>query len=458
MSLGDRFCITNVVLVFFVQLKISDFGNGLYHHWECSKNSFTGSIPQEISKCKQLQTLDLSQNKFSGVIPNDITGNKSICNLEKILTLKLSNNALTGEIPHCVGNIELITLFLQSNKLNGTIPANFSKLCDSLMYLDLSDNQLEGVLPKSLSKCQSLELLNVGNNRLRDKFPSWLDNLPRLQVFSVRFNAFYGPITSSPKVNHPFPMLQIIDLSNNKFCGKLPRRYIKNFATMRNMNESGVGNPQYLGDSVSPYSMVLTFNGLQQKYEKLIVTMSTFDISNNNFTGQIPYVIGGLHSLRNLNLSHNVLTGNIPPSIAKLSLLQDLDLSSNRLTGRIPQELVSLTFLGSFNVSNNLLEGSIPHGFNFDTYTANSYQGNLELCGKPLPECGERRAKGTTNNQDDPKNDNERMLSMSEIVVMGFGSGVLVGLAWGYYMFSVGKPFWFIKLASKMESILIGFF
>ena len=76
-------------------------------------------------------------------------------------------------------------------------------------------------------------------------------------------------------------MLQIIDLSNNKFCGKLPGRYIKKFVAMYNMNESGVGRLEFMKDPYNPYSMVLTLNGLQQNYKKLIVTISIFELSNN---------------------------------------------------------------------------------------------------------------------------------------------------------------------------------
>ncbi|KMS98560.1 hypothetical protein BVRB_4g092490 [Beta vulgaris subsp. vulgaris] len=55
---------------------------------------------------------------------------------------------------------------------------------------------------------------------------------------------------------------------------------------MYNMNKSGVGRPEYMKDPYNPYSMVLTFNGLQQNYKKLIVTISIFELSNN-FTGQM---------------------------------------------------------------------------------------------------------------------------------------------------------------------------
>ncbi|XP_048497628.1 receptor-like protein 18 [Beta vulgaris subsp. vulgaris] len=294
-------------------------------------NFLNGSIPKGFFDLPNISKVSLHDNLLSGGF-DEIIGD--CVNLWQI---NLSNNQLSGKLPANTGT-ELQTLFLQSNKLNGTIPTNFSK-CDSLKYLDLSDNQLEGVVPKSLSNCRSLKLLNLGNNKLTDKFPSWLDNLQQLQVFSVRFNSFYGPIISSSKVKRPFPLLQIIDLSNNKFSGKLPRRYIKKFAAMHNMNESTLKSPEYMDDLYRTFSIVLTFNGLQLKYEKLITTMSIFDMSNNNFVGQIPDTMGRLQSLRNLNLSHNLFTGNIPPSIGNLSLLNGLDLSSNRLVGHIPQEL-----------------------------------------------------------------------------------------------------------------------
>lgn len=410
---------------------------------------------------------------FSFVSGNRLNGTikASICSSTEIAILDISNNFLTGEIPDCLGDTstQLIALNLQANMLTGTIPTNFTK-CDSLKYLDLSYNQLEGVVPKSLSQCQNLSFLNLENNMLKDKFPSWLESLPQLQVLSLSYNSFHGLLlTSSSKVKHPFPKIQIFDLSNNKFCGELPTSYIKNFAAMMDMNDSRLGNPQYMGNGFVHYhdlrlyeldylySSVLTFNRLKQKYTKIITSMVIFDVSNNNFKGEIPDSIGQLLALRGLNFSHNHLTGHIPPSIGKLSLLDFLDLSSNRLTGRIPQELVSITFLEIFNVSKNLLEGSIPHGNNFDTFLADSYMENLGLCGQPLAECRPNRSPSTDNTKDDrDASDNDgNALSMWETIIMGFGSGMIVGVAWGYHMLSVGKPYWFIWLAHKMELALL---
>ncbi|XP_057529429.1 receptor-like protein 33 [Amaranthus tricolor] len=387
--------------------------------------------------------------------------NSSICNLVDLEIIDLSYNKFNGEVPHCLGNTsnELIVLNLQSNNFKGTIPSAFST-CDSLEYVDFTDNQLEGAIPRSLSKCRNLKVLNLRNNKFKDVFPYWLGSLPSLEVLSLPFNKFHGDITNnlSKIATFPFSNLQILDLSNNNFCGKLPFMYIKQFRSMMDINMSTIGSPRYLEDELVgyayAYSIKMIVKGVELDYKKIITSMSTFDMSNNHFEGEIPNSIGMLRALRNLNLSHNLLTGNIPPSIGNLSLLDGLDLSSNRLIGEIPQELVSLTFLGVFNVSYNQLEGPIPHGNNFDTFSFDSYEGNLELCGAPLLECKKNIVVQSLNNDNVEK---KTELSMWEVVVIGFGSGTIVGLAWGYYILSVGKPFCFFKLLNKMEWTLLDF-
>ena len=172
--------------------------------------------------------------------------------------------------------------------------------------------------------------------------------------------------------------------------------------------------------------IVLAFKAHETNFEKVITTSSYLDLSNNAFEGEIPECIGELISTNGLNLSHNRLTKRIPKSISMLSHLESLDVSSNLLSGHIPQELVALTFLEVFNVSDNKLEGLIPEGNNFNTYSADSYQGNLRLCGTPLPECGGSHEPSPNNIGS--SEDGKSVLSMWKIIVMGFTSGVVVGL------------------------------
>ncbi|XP_021740688.1 receptor-like protein 12 [Chenopodium quinoa] len=290
-----------------------------------------------------------------------------------------------------------------------------------------------------------------------DEFPHWLHTLQRIQVLDLSSNKLYGHINNVSE-HHPYPALQILNLSSNNFSGKIPITYIKNFLAMiKNIDHHG--SPQYMESLHSGfyYSIELTLKDVQLPYEKIIETLYFFYLSNNAFEGEIPEYVGQLVAILGLNLSHNRLTGHIPASIGSLSSLDSLDLSSNMLSGRIPHELVSLTFLEVFNVSNNKLEGPIPQGNNFNTFSSDSYKENLALYGDPLPECGGNSTPFVINNEDDSE-DQGSTLKVWETIVMGFCTGIVVGLAWGYYMFSVGKPFWLIKLADRMELALLDFF
>ncbi|CAO2836728.1 unnamed protein product [Amaranthus hypochondriacus] len=414
---------------------------------DISNNMLTGYLP--IVSSPYTTFFHASNNKFIGPI------HSSICNLTSLWVLDLSNNSLSGSFSDCLGSFskELSMLNLGFNNISGTLPKSFSK-CGSLEYLDLGSNQLHGQLPRSLAQCTALNAINLKNNNFTDEFPSWLHTLPNIQILDISSNNFYGRITNISD-KHPFSQLQIVDLSNNHISGVIPIIYIKNFRAVMQVNKL-VDSSEYreLRAYVDNYyKIVLAYKAHETIFEKIISTFSYLDLSNNMFEGEIPKCIGELISINGLNLSHNRLTGRIPKSISRLSHLESLDISSNSLSGHIPQELVALTFLEVFNVSDNKLEGLIPEGNNFNTYSADSYQGNLGLCGTPLPECGGSHEPSPNNIQS--SEDGE--LSLWEIIVMGFASGVVVGFVWGYSMLSVGKPFWFIRLANTIEWTLIDF-
>ncbi|KAH0733743.1 hypothetical protein KY285_009450 [Solanum tuberosum] len=142
--------------------------------------------------------------------------------------------------------------------------------------------------------------------------------------------------------------------------------------------------------------------------------------------------------------------------MAKLSSVESLDLSGNHLVGEIPAHFASLTSLEVFNLSYNHLEGCIPQGNQLQTFDNNSYEGNDGLRGFPVTKsCGDVHASGTTyavSGQLDGEESNSEFLSdFRKAALMGYGSGLCIGISIVYFMMSTGKPIWFARIILELE-------
>ncbi|KAE8681144.1 hypothetical protein F3Y22_tig00111342pilonHSYRG00222 [Hibiscus syriacus] len=421
-----------------------------FHPWnslsvlDLHSNLLQGSLPDAVHSADFVL---ISNNKFTGEIP------PSICNNSFTSVIDLSNNYLNGKIPQCLGNFSdsLMVLDLRMNNFHGVIPIKFVE-CRSLTTLALNGNQLEGSLPHSLHNCRKLEVIDVGNNKIGGQFPHWLGALPKLRVLILRSNKFHGAIVSS-KAKHFFPMLRIMDISHNEFTGSLPTRFFNNLKAMLSVGSDELRKLQYVGPEHDYYQndVKVTIKGIYIKMEKILTIFTTIDLSNNNFSGEIPSNIGKLKSLEGLNFSHNNLMGCIPSSIGSLTNLEWLDLSSNQLSCRISQKLLDLTFLEVLNFSYNKLEGLIPQGKQFNTFSNESYLGNSGLCGFPLSKvCNPSETQHRPARQQ-----NVSSGSMFEfgwkVVVLGYGCGVIFGLIMGYVVFSTGKPQWLVTMVKRLQ-------
>ncbi|KAE8725256.1 Seed imbibition 1 isoform 1 [Hibiscus syriacus] len=370
------------------------------------------------------------------------------------MALSLSNNSLDGTVPECIGNLSSLShVDLRMNNFYGKIPENFAEGCRLKSFL-ICKNQVEGSLPRSLGNCKDLKLLDVGNNYLNDTFPNWLGNLDQLQVLVLRSNRFYGEVDS---YDVTFTRLRVIDLSRNNFSGYLHVNFFENLHAIREVNEKKV-KPEYMeevivgGTVYSVPGLSFTTKGLETEFEKLLTIWTDIDFSRNQFSGEIPKTIGELHSLIALNLSHNCLTGPIPSSLGDLSELESLDLSSNKLHGKIPTEFTNLGFLEVLNLSHNNLVGPIPKGKQLDTFSNDSYVGNLGLCGLPLSKsCDNDEGTAAKFDRDDDDDDDDDGLNWKFSILMGYGCGLVLGLSMGYIVFITGKPWWFIKIYVRVQ-------
>ncbi|KAL1307362.1 receptor-like protein 7 [Arachis hypogaea] len=402
--------------------------------------------------------------KFSGKFP-------------RLLILDLSNNNLQGEMPKWIHDLDsLYHLNLSTNQL--TSIENFS--WHGLQYLDLSSNLMTNEISSILCNISSLEVVDLSNNYFTGTIPQCLSNLSYLEVLDLRMNKLYGtlpdtfsmnsnlktlnlgnkfysPVGNNLTTKHPFPSLIIFDASGNNFSGLLPKDFIENFQAMKNVVHAEVGSVlSYMNSrfySAISYetqpeyanSLIATVKWVSRAYTKIPTIFAYIDLSENKFEGEIPNVIGEVHALIALNLSHNKLIGSIPQSMGFLTELESLDLSSNMLTGRIPNELTNLNFLGFLNLSSNHLVGQIPRGRHFDTFQENSYQGNMGLCGFPLPiQCNKILEEEPLSS---PTNQAEEKFGFGwEPVAIGYGCGTVFGIGLGCCVFSIGKPQWLVRI------------
>uniref|UniRef100_M4F711 Uncharacterized protein n=1 Tax=Brassica campestris TaxID=3711 RepID=M4F711_BRACM len=424
-----------------------------------SRNSFTGfDGPAGVFQKKEIYLLDISSNAFKNPFPllpksitflsasdNQFSGEilKTICQLDSLETLVLSNNNFSGSIPRCFEkfNTKLTVLHLQNNSLSGEFPEESVSV--GLISLDVGHNQLSGELPKSLMNCTGLEFLNVEENKFNDTFPFWLRLLPDLQFLVLRSNEFHGPIYS-PEGSMSFPKLRIFDISKNLFSGALPSDYFSGWSEM----SSGVYTPdnkqqRFIGIVFSNYvkSVVLANKGLEMKLLGTSFNIyKSIDVSGNRFQGEIPKSIGLLKEMIVLNMSNNAFIGSIPPSLSNLTNLQSLDLSRNRLSGKISPELGKLTFLAWMNFSYNNLEGPIPQGTQIQSQDSSSFLQNSGLCGAPLQKTCSGGEEATIN-----KDEEEDQVLSWIAAEIAYVPGVFCGFVVGHILASYRHD-WFKRI------------
>ncbi|EOY12097.1 Receptor like protein 33 [Theobroma cacao] len=202
------------------------------------------------------------------------------------------------------------------------------------------------------------------------------------------------------------------------------------------------------------YSIEIAIKGVEIELEKIFIALTSIDLSNNEFQGEIPKVIGELDSLKGLNLSHNNLSGCIPTSMGNLTALESLDLSSNKLVGKIPTQLNSLGFLEVLNLSQNQLVGPIPQGKQFDTFGRDSYAGNLGLCGFLLSRSCDNTEAPFFHDSTEALIFHVEADSESGFVwkatFMGYGSGLVLGISAAYIMFTLGRPKWLVRMVEEV--------
>ncbi|GER46343.1 receptor-like protein [Striga asiatica] len=387
-------------------------------HIDLSYNNLNSSIPQWLCSCKHLQYLDLSSNELSGKISREIA---NLCNIQ---ALSLSGNNLVGDIRDSFENMSdcflgsLISLDLSENQISGHLPHQFGEF-RSLQTLNLSYNSLSGVIPNQIVNLLSLQRLRLENNKLMGNLPERIGKLVNLTELYIRNNILTGNL---PESIGKLVNLTELYIGNNMLEGVVTETHFANLSNLKSLRAFGNHlslkvNPNWippfklealslrswdLGSriplwletqkdsifeldlsctgiygNVPSWLWSLSFEYLNLSHNQLdgnVLSISDrghennfFDLSSNRFSGPLPRI--GTNVVY-LDLSHNSFSGHLSKFLCNTSTnngLQILNLEENHLSGELPDCFVKWQSLIALNLRNNELSGRIPNSIGFLT-------------------------------------------------------------------------------------------
>ncbi|XP_068314920.1 receptor-like protein EIX2 [Pyrus communis] len=351
-------------------------------------NNLTGWSPHSFARLCSLRSLVLRNNRLSGQFSQLVQILMSACSQNSLKFLDLSYNHLVGPFPNLIKFLSLKDLDLSGNQISGIIPETIGKMSE-LESIDLSMNHLEGVISEShFSRLARLKYLDLSFNSLVLNFHS--DWIPPFQLdYIILVSCKVGP--NFPRWLQTQNFYSRLDISNAGIFDILPSWFwggmSPNLAFM-NLSHNQIGGTILanltLEFAYSP-QLHLSSNKLEGPIPSFLSQASFLDLSNNNFSGpitwlcaptatsltflnlssnnlygQLPDFLTYLDNLVMLDLSYNALSGKIPATIGSLFRMETLKLRSNRFLGELPSSLKNCTGLRVIDLGNNTLSGPIP--------------------------------------------------------------------------------------------------
>ncbi|MFQ6645477.1 hypothetical protein Gotur_020239 [Gossypium turneri] len=306
----------------YVDLSYFNFGEIRFPHWLLQNNT-------------RLQELYMIDSSIAG--PLTLSPHPNL----KLSVLDISNNRIQHEIPRnfCSLFPYVEFLIMSKNAFKTTIPLCFSRM-QRLERLDLSHNNLFGGVPEELATSTSLLRIRLSNNNLSGKIiPAIYHLIGSLEALYLDGNKFEGDISDVSTISSK--SLQVLDLSNNCFSGKLPR---------------------WLWNHTDLWVLDLSknrFEGLIPMELCNLVSLEFLDLSLNHLSGTIPSC-SNLQMMKHVHLANNRLSGTLSKALCKSSSLVTLDFSENNLTGRIPGWISTLPALNVLLLKANQFHGEFP--------------------------------------------------------------------------------------------------
>ncbi|KAK9127407.1 hypothetical protein Syun_016204 [Stephania yunnanensis] len=313
-------------------LKYLDLGGNAFHsitdqfigsvkelrYLDLSRNFFEGKIPQQLGNLSHLHHLDLSYNRFS------IQELQFLSHLTSLEYLDLSGSDLskTGESLQYINRLHSLSELHLSHCQLSSFPL-MTNFTTTLSVLDLSFNNFGGFFFKAILNVTALQSLDLSGNEIQGPIPKAIEYMTSLKTLLLGANDLTGPI---PDVFANLTSLECLDLLHNHLEGPIPL----SFGAFCKLKELSLSTNNISGEIAE------FVNGISLCRPNSL--LETLDLGYTKLTGNLPYSIGNLKSLRSLYLQGTSMNGAIPKSLGQLSELEVLDLSLNAWDGELTED------------------------------------------------------------------------------------------------------------------------
>ncbi|KAM4113364.1 hypothetical protein ACJW30_05G215400 [Castanea mollissima] len=302
-------------------------------HLDLSQNSLSGSLPSWSSE--SLEHVHLGQNNFSGSIP------KAFLNISYLSTLDISDNRLSGRIPSAIGKLrDLKVLLLRGNRFRGTIPTQFCHIRVNL--LDLSNNFLSGTIPHCFWRVSSGPLAFIVYYMVETLTMPY-----EYRIFQKDINVPILGFFDYPLGNKAGLIYKYYPQDEFNFITKYRRSSYKGdilrymFGLDLSCNNLTGGIPIELGQPSEILSLNLSHNQLTGPIPETLSNLTeleSLDLSHNNLSGEIPPKLIALHFLEVFSVAHNNLSGRTLDMKAQFGTFDASSYEGNQFLCGLPLE------------------------------------------------------------------------------------------------------------------------
>ena len=348
----------------------------------------------------------LAENFFSGQLPEELSDLPNL-RLLSIFRREKPGPKLTGTLPSFSNNPRLTDLYLDHNELRGSIPANFLILSRSAAFIDLSSNQISGVVPVSLQTLSEV-FLDLTDNEIQAFAPGICNNADWMDgdVGAYGCHGFLcEPSTASPigRQNENNTCTKCGDADVALGWGSTScHAPLSERATLISLYQNTGGRDWRIREGWASGSQYCSWHGVTCNDAQQV---KAIDLGANNLVGTPPPSLFNLpaleslwlysnpisfsfvgiesatkltdlrldatglgsvqgldnaFSLMNLDLRFNNLKGTFPEEILYLQNLRTLQMGDNKLTGPLPETFRDLPFLKELRLGSNMFSGPLP--------------------------------------------------------------------------------------------------